>query len=64
MTSTTLARNAAGPLIADDEPSAVMLAGMPVGAADGMLGEPGRHGGEPGVLRLRDLPSSAAGRLS
>ena len=26
---------AAGPLIADDEPSAVMLAGMPVGAADG-----------------------------
>ena len=29
--------HAAGPLIADDEPSAVMLAGMPVGAADGML---------------------------
>jgi len=28
---------AAGPLIADDEPSAVMLAAMPVGAADGML---------------------------
>jgi Insertion element 4 transposase N-terminal len=28
---------AAGPLIADDEPSAVMLAGMPVCAADGML---------------------------
>ncbi len=28
---------AAGPLIADDEPSAVMLAGMPVAAADGML---------------------------
>lgn len=28
---------AAGSLIADDEPSAVMLAGMPVGAADGML---------------------------
>jgi hypothetical protein len=28
---------AAGPLIGDDEPSAVMLAGMPVGAADGML---------------------------
>jgi hypothetical protein len=27
---------AAGPLIGDDEPSAVMLAGMPVGAADGM----------------------------
>ena len=29
--------HAAGPLIGDDEPSAVMLAGMPVGAADGML---------------------------
>ena len=28
---------AAGPLISDDEPSAVMLAGMPVGAADGMV---------------------------
>jgi hypothetical protein len=28
---------AAGPLIADDEPFAVMLAGMPAGAADGML---------------------------
>ena len=28
---------AAGPLIGDDEPSAVMLAGMPVSAADGML---------------------------
>jgi hypothetical protein len=28
---------AAGPLIADDEPSAVMLAGRPVAAADGML---------------------------
>jgi len=28
---------AAGPLIGDDEPSAVMLAGMPVNAADGML---------------------------
>ena len=28
---------AAGPLIDDGEPSAVMLAGMPVGAADGML---------------------------
>jgi len=30
-------RHAAGPLIGDDEPSAVMLAGMPVAAADGML---------------------------
>jgi hypothetical protein len=29
--------HAAGPLIGDDEPSAVMPAGMPVGAADGML---------------------------
>jgi hypothetical protein len=29
--------HAAGPLIGDDEPSAVMLAGMPVDAADGML---------------------------
>jgi hypothetical protein len=28
---------AAGPLIADDEPSAVLLAGMTVCAADGML---------------------------
>lgn len=28
---------AAGPLIADDEPSAVLLAGMPAAAADGML---------------------------
>jgi hypothetical protein len=28
---------AAGPLIGDDEPPAVMLAGMPVNAADGML---------------------------
>src|SRR5260370_15030575 len=29
--------HAAGPLAGDDEPSAVMLAGMPVCAADGML---------------------------
>ena len=29
--------HAAGPLIGDDEPSAVMLAGMPADAADGML---------------------------
>ena len=29
--------HAAGPLIGDDEPSAVMLGGMPVDAADGML---------------------------
>ncbi|MGH3282000.1 MAG: hypothetical protein ACRDNW_23090 [Trebonia sp.] len=28
---------AAGPLIGDDDPSAFLLAGMPVGAADGML---------------------------
>jgi len=32
---------AAGPLISDDEPSAVLLAGMTVLAADGMLVEPG-----------------------
>ena len=31
--------HAAGPLIGDDEPSAVMLAGMPVNAADGMLAD-------------------------
>jgi hypothetical protein len=43
---------AAGPLTGDGEPSAVMLAGMPVGAADGHPGQPGRHAGEPGVLRL------------
>ncbi len=30
-------RHAAGPLIGDDEPSAAMLAGMPVAGADGML---------------------------
>ncbi|MDQ2877397.1 MAG: hypothetical protein M3Y33_22355, partial [Actinomycetota bacterium] len=29
--------HAAGPLIGDDDPSAVMLAGLPVAAADGML---------------------------
>jgi len=29
--------HAAGALIGDDSPSAVILAGMPVGAADGML---------------------------
>ncbi|MGH8300481.1 MAG: hypothetical protein ACRET5_03335 [Steroidobacteraceae bacterium] len=29
--------HAAGPLIADDDPSAVLLAGLPVDAADGML---------------------------
>ena len=39
---------AAGPLIADDEPSAVMLAGMPVGAADGML------------VNLADTPANRA----
>ena len=39
---------AAGPLIADDEPSVVMLAGMPVGAADGML------------VNLADTPANQA----
>jgi hypothetical protein len=39
---------AAGPLIADDGPSAVMLAGMPVAAADGML------------VNLADTPANRA----
>jgi hypothetical protein len=39
---------AAGPLIADDEPSAVMLAGRPVAAADGML------------VNLADTPANRA----
>jgi hypothetical protein len=39
---------AAGPLTGDDEPSAVMLAGMPVGAADGML------------VNLADTPANRA----
>ncbi len=39
---------AAGPLIAVDGPSAVMLAGMPVGAADGML------------VNLADTPANRA----
>jgi hypothetical protein len=39
---------AAGPLFADDEPSAVMLAGMPVAAADGML------------VNLADTPANRA----
>src|SRR2546428_106899 len=39
---------AAGPLIADDEPSAVMLAGMTVCAADGML------------VNLADTPANRA----
>jgi Insertion element 4 transposase N-terminal len=39
---------AAGPLIAVDEPSAVTLAGMPVGAADGML------------VNLADTPANRA----
>ena len=44
---------AAGPLIAVGEPSAVMLAGMTVLAAGRDAGEPGGHPAEPGVLRLR-----------
>ena len=43
---------AAGPLIGDDEPSAVLLAGMMVLAADGMLVNLADTPGEPGVLRL------------
>jgi Insertion element 4 transposase N-terminal len=39
---------AAGPLIGNDEPSAVMLAGMPVAAADGML------------VNLADTPANRA----
>jgi hypothetical protein len=39
---------AAGPLITDDEPSAVLLAGMPVAAADGML------------VNLADTPANRA----
>ena len=39
---------AAGPLIGDDEPSAVMLAGMMVLAADGML------------VNLADTPANRA----
>jgi hypothetical protein len=39
---------AAGPLIGDDEPSAVTLAGMPVAAADGML------------VNLADTPANRA----
>ncbi len=39
---------AAGPLTGDDEPSAVLLAGMPVGAADGML------------VNLADTPANRA----
>ena len=40
--------HAAGPLIADDDPSAVMLAGLPVDAADGML------------VNLADTPANRA----
>lgn len=39
---------AAGPLIADDDPSAVLLAGLPVDAADGML------------VNLADTPANRA----
>jgi hypothetical protein len=39
---------AAGPLVGDDEPSAVMLAGLPAGAADGML------------VNLADTPANRA----
>ena len=43
---------AAGPLIGDDEPSAVLLAGMTVCAADGMLVNLADTAGEPGDVRL------------
>jgi hypothetical protein len=43
-----LFRQAAGPLIGDDEMSAVLLAGLPVGAADGML------------VNLADTPANRA----
>ena len=57
---------AAGPLIAGGEPSAVMLAGRPVAAADGMLVNLADTPREPGVLRLdrdrgrvRPVPAAA-----
>ena len=43
---------AAGPLIGDDEPSAVLLAGMTVLRRRRDAGEPGGHAGEPGDVRL------------
>ena len=43
---------AAGPLIGDDEPSAVLLAGMMVLRRGRDAGEPGGHAGEPGDVRL------------
>jgi hypothetical protein len=43
---------AAGPLISGDEPSAVLLAGMMVLAADGMLVNLADTPGEPGHVRL------------
>jgi hypothetical protein len=42
---------AAGPLVSDGEPSAVLRAGMAVCAADGDAGEPRGHAGEPGDVR-------------
>ena len=44
--------HAAGPLIGDDEPSAVLLAGMAVCAADGMLVNLAGTPGEPEGVRL------------
>ena len=43
---------AAGPLVSDGEPSAVLRAGMAVCAADGDAGEPRGRAGEPGDVRL------------
>src|SRR5260370_27580413 len=41
---------AAGPLTGDDEPSAVLLAGMPVGAADRILVDPADHPANPAMF--------------
>ena len=60
---------AAGPLICDDEPSAVLLAGMMVLRRRRDAGEPGGHPGEPGHVRLhrdrgrlRPVPAAEGGR--
>ena len=63
---------AAGPLVSDDEPSAVLLAGMMVCAADGMLAaagtrpegrnRPGRPG--PRTLEPRAAPAATRGQIS
>ena len=55
---------AAGPLIGDDEPSAVLLAGMMVLRRRRDAGEPGGHAGEPGDVRLPDRDRGRAPRRS